>query len=501
MKTLILPLDERPCNYLFPQMIGASNKEIQVIMPDKNILGDKKTPANTAGIEKFLIDNINGCSNIVLSVDMLVYGGLIPSRMHFLTKEEALARLEIIKKLKKVNHEVKIYAFNCIMRTPQYNSNDEEPDYYADYGYALFRRMYLLDYQFRHRDLPFGGLDKKELAELKKIRIPQRFVKDYEERRAFNEFINIEVLNYLEKCLIDFLVIPQDDSSLYGYTAVSQKNVIRQVKNKNLDMKVMIYPGADEVALSLLARAWHDFKGIEVKIFPFYASVLGPSITPLFEDRPMFESLKSHVRVCKGKLAASAQEADFVLAINCPGKIAQDTYDYEFDISYTSCRNLPDFVMQIKDYIDANKPVAICDSAFCNGGDIQFIRYLDELDILDKLISYAGWNTNCNTLGTTLAQACVARDVNLHNLLYRIIEDGCYQAVVRHELTRADLPNMKVDGNDLSPVLAEIEKIIKKELQEYYNGLKIGKKHQVNIKNVYSPWKRMFEIGMEIELV
>jgi len=496
MKTLLLPLDERPCNYIFPQMIGSSNKEIQIVVPDKKILGDKKTPANISEIEKFLLENVAGCNNIVLSIDMLVYGGLIPSRLHFLTKEETVSRLEIIKKIKSFNPDIKIYAFNCIMRTPQYNSSDEEPDYYADYGFALFRRKYLLDYQERH------GLDKKELSELKKIKIPQKIIDDYENRRIFNEFINIEIVNYLESKVIDFLVIPQDDSSPYGYTAISQKNVIREIKKKNLDMKVMIYPGADEVALSLLTRAWHDYKGIELKIYPFYSSVLGPSIVPLYEDRPMFESLKSHTRVCKTKLVSTPQDADFILAINSPGKVAQDTYDEEFDISYTSCRNLLDFVLQIKDFIEEGKPVAVCDSAYCNGGDIQFIHYLDDLDILDKLISYAGWNTNCNTLGTTLAQASIGgKEAGKHNLLYRIIEDGCYQAVVRHKVTVDDLEKIDIDDSDISSVLADIENIIKNKLQSYYESLNVSKKHPVKIKNIYSPWKRMFEIGMEIELV
>jgi hypothetical protein len=381
------------------------------------------------------------------------------------------------------------------MRTPQYDSSDEEPDYYANYGYALFRRKYLLDYQARHE------LDEQQLAELEAIKIPDDVINDYETRRLFNEFINIEVVNYLGEGAIDFLVIPQDDSSPYGYTAISQKNVIGEIKKKNLDMKVMIYPGADEVALSLLTRAWHDFKGIEPKIYPFYASVLGPSIIPLYEDRPMFESLKAHARVCRTKLVPTPEAADFVLAINSPGKFMQDTYDEEFDISYTSCRNLLDFVLQIKDYIEAGKQVAVCDSAYCNGGDIQLIRYLDELDVLDKLSSYAGWNTNCNTLGTTLAQACIAfGGGNLHNLLYRIIEDGCYQAVVRHEITAVELPKFQLEYDDIAPALAEVETIIKNALQKFYETLNISKKHPVKIKNIYSPWKRMFEIGMEIEL-
>jgi hypothetical protein len=171
----------------------------------------------------------------------------------------------------------------------------------------------------------------------------------------------------------------------------------------------------------------------------------------------------------------------------------QDTYDpgllnKEFDISYTSYRNLPDFVLQIKDYIDTGKNVALCDSAYSNGGDIELINYLDKTDVLDKLISYAGWNTNCNTLGTTLAQACIslASGVNLHNLLFRIVEDACYQSVVRHE--------MATDENDK-------ENIIKSMLQKYYETLSISRKHPVKIKNICLPWSRLFEIGMEIELI
>ena len=33
-----------------------------------------------------------------------------------------------------MNPDIKIYAFQVIMRCPDYSSSDEEPDYYEDYG-------------------------------------------------------------------------------------------------------------------------------------------------------------------------------------------------------------------------------------------------------------------------------------------------------------------------------------------------------------------------------
>jgi hypothetical protein len=60
---------------------------------------------------------------------------------------------------------------------------------------------------------------------------------------------------------------------------------------------------------------------------------------------------------------------------------------------------------------------------------------------------------------------------------------------------------MQLEYDDISPKLAEIETIIKDNLQKYYETLKISKKNPLEIVKIYSPWKRMFEIGMEINLV
>ena len=54
----------------------------------------------------------------VLSLDTLLYGGLLPSRMHNESQEEILKRFELLKEIKQANDKIKIYAFQCIMRCP-----------------------------------------------------------------------------------------------------------------------------------------------------------------------------------------------------------------------------------------------------------------------------------------------------------------------------------------------------------------------------------------------
>ena len=77
------------------------------------------------------------------------------------------------------------------------------------------------------------GLNQKEKDELLGIDIHQEIITDYEQRRLFNTKINLKVIDFLEAGYLDFLVIPQDDSSPYGYTAISQKIVINALKEKD----------------------------------------------------------------------------------------------------------------------------------------------------------------------------------------------------------------------------------------------------------------------------
>ncbi len=498
IKILFIPLDERPCNRMFPEFIVASGEEVSLITPPKEILGDKKNPASIEKLWDFIFENIKECTYGVLSMDMLLYGGLIPSRLHYLSMDVAERYLNNIRKIKLINPNIKIYAFNCIMRAPQYNSSEEEPDYYEEYGYRLFRRSYLLDKEVRF------GITEEEEDEKKSIKIPENILLDYESRRFFNEEINIKVAKLIEEDVIDFLVIPQDDSSEFGYTAISQKRIIDFIKDKKLEFKTSVYPGADEVGSSLLARCLNDYLNRRIKIFPFYASTLGPEIIPLYEDRPMNESLKYHTRVCLCELVESPEKADLILAINSPGKKMQEaSVQIEgSDLTYTSHRNLLDFVYKIEAYLKADKKVILCDSAYANGGDLQLINYLDRMGILLKLTAYAGWNTNCNTLGTVIASGIYAleseNNSKIKHLVYRIIEDAFYQSIVRQRVAREYLPKMNLSYYDFKTKQEEVENTIRDLLIEEYNKLISSKEVDFKLNKVETPWKRMFEIGMDI---
>ena len=125
MKKIVhIPLDERPCNYDFPYKMF--NKEnIKIVRPNKEDMGFKKEPGDIKKIHEFLLKESKDAYGLVISIDTLLFGGIVPSRSHFFTEEVLEERLKVLEEVKKNNPNIVIYAYDLIMRTPQYNDDEE----------------------------------------------------------------------------------------------------------------------------------------------------------------------------------------------------------------------------------------------------------------------------------------------------------------------------------------------------------------------------------------
>ena len=140
MKLLLVPLDDRPITYTYPQMVAAVAGQ-EVIMPPRAMMGSLQKAANSQ-------DLINFCQNAIkqgevdaalICLDSLLYGGLITSRRTDATVKDISARLDQIKKFKSLSREpLPIYVQSAIMRISDNYDNTEEKDYWARYGRELF---------------------------------------------------------------------------------------------------------------------------------------------------------------------------------------------------------------------------------------------------------------------------------------------------------------------------------------------------------------------------
>lgn len=494
MKKLVyLPLDERPCNARFVPMLY-NGENLRVVTPE--VLGEKKTPASSEALATFLTNECRDADGLVLSMDMLLYGGLIPSRIHQLTAQEAAARMELVRSLKKANPKLVIYAFQCIMRCPQYSSSDEEPDYYEHFG----REIFLLGEAEHRQSL---GLPCNPPGELR-AKIPADVLKDYLDRRAFNRKRNLEALDLVEDGTIDFLIFPQDDSAPYGFTAIDQKVVRTAITERKLWLKVYMYPGADELGLTLSTRIALHFAGQRPGVYIHYASSTAPSMIPLYEDRSVGESIKYQLLAAGMKIVSSAAEADIVLALNAPaGAMRESSAQPVTSREYTVERTLIAFVLYVQDLIEAGKIVSIADIAYANGADQELVALLDAMGILSSLQGYAGWNTSSNTLGTSIAMGAHALLEGLtpeHRsfMALRLVEDAGYCGCVRGDVDKNDLPQRGLNWFDAGGARGEISELVHEKLKAYVNEKLPSVAKHIVIDDVWMPWKRMFEVGLTV---
>lgn len=438
MKIAFLPIDNRPVCYTLAKDIAGIDREIEFFIPPRKLLGDLKRVADIEGLISWL-ENLPQIDSLILSLDTLVYGGLIPSRRSKETLEELQTRLERIKPLLKNKN---VYAFSSIMRISNNNYNEEEKEYWSEYGKKIF------DYSFS------GGVNKDD--------IPDEIIEDYLSTRKRNFTLNKTYLNWQKEGLFNTLIFSKDDCAEKGFNVEEAKELER------LGGKTKT--GADEIPLALLARAIKK----EIKIYPEFLEPEYKNLISNYEDVSIEKSVSGQLELCGFKLS-SREEADVILIVNNfkekQGELVMGWETQPFD----------------RDFVPPNRPYCIADVRFANGGDNAFVeQLLNKLD-LKNFYGYAGWNTSANTLGSLLCALKVKWNASQYDenafkkfATTRLLDDWAYQANVRAQIS---------EPTD-----------IKQLMKPYENRLSDIFNYDLKNRSYSYPWQRRFEIEVSTAL-
>ena len=405
-KVLYIPLDERTCNYDFPQKLARMTDDIELLVPPAEMMGFKKRPADIEQLWAWVAEHAPECSYAILSVDTLVYGNIINSRTHHKSEAECIALVNQFRKLKQDNPELHIHAFNLVARVAAYNSDSEDPDYWAEYGLKIWRYAYFKDKQGR------GLLSDAESSVLSVLEsdIPEEYLQDFLNRRAVDRMVNLQCVDLVEENVFDMLTIPKDDTAEYGYAAMDHQALTQRICEKQLMNRILVYPGADEVGSVLFARVFNQIKGYTPRVYVRYSSTFGPYLVPLYEDRPMNEGIKAQIHSMGGVMSDSADQSDCMLAVNAPGvHMIESSAQFHKDITFSTHRNLNDFfAMQQYYHKTYCRPVGLADVATSNGCENECMDLARLNHSFDFLTAVGGWNTTANTVGVVLAQLAIA---------------------------------------------------------------------------------------------
>lgn len=484
-KIVYVPLDERPCNYRFPQMQFPTSAGVELIRPPIEILGSKKRPAAVDRVLEWLEAELSHSDGAVLSLEMLIYGGLLPSRIHRTEHKLLAARVERVLgaiQRERSRRGFPVFVFGLIMRTPSYSNSEEEPDYYDRFGAQIFRTGFL-DHKRRTT-----ALSDQETAELHRLRdsVPAEILADYTQRRTANRGVLQAIVAALASDAVDVLVLPQDDTAEFGFGPSDREQIMTEVSDRGVAGSVLTYPGADEVGCTLTARMalrLADAAPPQVKLV--FREAEAAARIPPYESVPLNQSVPLQVQVCGAECyreGTATSPPDIVIFINT----SQAETDYEARDQYA--RDQHTFVgrieQQLGDRIHA-PAVGLCDVAYANGGETGLVEQLHRRRVWNRLASYAGWNTAGNTIGTCIARALLEHlwpddRTRLANLAYRLADDWAYQAIVRGR--RQEPPQPAVAVKELN---RELRRLADSGAPEVYAAR--------------FPWNRRFEIELEVK--
>jgi len=492
----LIPLDERPVNTRYPVQI-ARIAGADVRIPPAAALSHFREPASFDALSDWLLEQLPALDALIVSIEMLGYGGLIASRISDEPGGAIFKRLDLLGTIRKQRPDLPILGFNVITRISRHNDATEEPLYWAQHGANLFRLSQLMD------RWSLGQSVIEEYADLI-AEVPAEYVVDFLARRDRNHVVNHVVITMLMRGEIDTLVLSSDDTSQYGLGVKEKRELIALAGRYQLGERLLMYPGADEVGCVLAARLINQAAGRTPRFQVVYAVPGGESIVAAFEDGPVHQTVERQVIAAGAVIVPEDEPFDVRLIVNPPlGPDADWPRPYTEAERGTRLPPLEAAVQQIKRALQEGERVAVADVAHANGTDNLFFDLLcAEID-LSRLAAYAAWNTAGNTIGTVIAQACAALSITDDSaqqafLLHRMIEDWAYQANVRDDV-RGWLEAQTGQREPSSDQLVETRAQIETRLQARLDQLPGFAAWCIAPGSVRLPWRRTFEVDFDLE--
>jgi hypothetical protein len=501
---VLVPLDSRPpCTQYVEQLARLAG--IRVVLPPAELLDKYRKPADRAGLREWLRKEAAGADAAIVSVDMLVHGGLLASRLGTGTADDAAAAVALLDDLHKDYPRLKLYAFSIIPRL-----------LVADDAESARYQKKMLEYSvLKDAVLAFENpLDRDKLAKLS-AEIPPAVVNRYLSLYEANSQLNFRLVAMAEAGTLAGLVIGQDDGFPFGLPNMVKSRLAHYVSHRPaLAERVFITRGTDEVALTVLGRAAALGAGYRPRVCVQYSHAAAPGTVMPYMPHSVARTVEEKLAIAGGTLVKEPAAADYVLFVHIG------------DVS-TGPGVLRDAARAVKGLMAAGHRVGVVDLSEHFFAEETLLPYLIREGVdLTRLMAYAGWNTTSNSVGTAVTQATLFAAAlerageagpppglykrQLEFLTARLLDDWYYQKDVQ-PYVNARLKKYKLDPYNLGDNLQRVDDWIGGLLAERADALyrsslagrtlpgEGGKRYVISGLTLKShlPWQRTFEVQLE----
>ena len=499
-KILLIPVDDRPATTQFTQMIGAI-AGYEVLTPPSRFLGRFNKPGDPDAILEWAKSrDLRKYSAVVVSAEMVTCGGLISSRSARTPVYVAKRRLAAIDALKRSAPNVPFYAFSAIQRIAPtafaYNANWQQ----ALAKYAVIKSTVV------------GRGNRQQRTDLERLKriIPDAEITRYYAARERNHQVQLRLLDMVDRGTFDYLILGQDDAQPVGPHVAETRSLSRATTEDHLQDKVYFSEGIDQLSSVIVSRAILKSSGWSPRVRINYADEIGKGKIAPYESAHVEDNLKDQLIASGAVPVNTTFEADYTLYVNTP-----DPRQAPFD----------NFLQELTSDIDQGFPVAVADINLgkTGTGDARLFDALCASGRAMKLLSYAGWNTAGNTMGTAIPAANlylfarrdstdpIACELNQRAfLLHRMVNDFEYHRYTRpkvYELQRElGLPKEEVYGQPFATLNEFVQKDLSERLttlfksqfegRTFFAGPRQYRMDALRNINIQLPWPRAYEVKL-----
>ena len=507
---LLVPLDSRPPCREFVinggKIIGRT-----IVTPPTEYMDYYSKAGETTEMRRWLAENAGNADAVILSVDQLLSGGLLAAREAHISHADIDALAAYLRTLHTAHPTVPLHAFYILPRAIPQDGIEGWRERRALLAYA----------RLLGRAGEGQPVDEDEMERLRGKFPPddlEKYLAHFDESTALASML----IELTEEGVLTRLILGQDDGEEYSVGNLKKKELAALLAQKHIAQeRAMIVHGADEIALSMLARLSVDELrtrgGAVPRIALRYARAdMADMIFP-FMAVSNDVTAREKIAMLGAALAEDGTSSDVTLLISA-GDSGADTLGTRAPAAAA-----------VKDMLAAGTPVALVDLSRHFHAEETLLPILVEKNVpVNALTAYAGWNTASNAIGTALAQAVLyhcaierattteerarAAYANLAFLTGRMAEDefylketidrvnntlrnAGYQNTADLDLTRNWRWANDLLMNDLSRRIRSYESTTAFRAPFVQNDMRL-RAVQSNI-TAYYPWPRTFEIRME----
>ena len=507
---LLVPLDSRPpCREFVVnggKIIGRT-----IVTPPTEYMDYYSKAGETTEMRQWLAENTGTADAVILSVDQLLSGGLLAAREAHISHADIDALAAYLRTLHTAHPTVPLHAFYILPRAIPQDGIEGWRERRALLAYArLLGRA--------GEGLP---VDENEMERLREEFPPddlEKYLAHFDESTALASML----IELTEEGTLTRLVLGQDDGEEFSVGNLKKAELSALLAQKNIaPERAMIVHGADEIALSMLARMAVDELrtrgGTPPRISLRYArDDMADAVFP-FMAVSNDVTAREKIAMLGAALAEDDTSSDLTLLISA-GDSGADTLGSRAPTAAA-----------IKVMLAAGTPVALVDLSRHFHAEETLLPILIEKDVpVNALTAYAGWNTASNAIGTAVAEAVLyhcamkntataeererAAAANLAFLTGRMAEDEFYLKEtidrVNDALRRAGYANSAdldltrnwrwandLLMNDLRRRMRSYESTAAFRTPVSQNGMTL----RVVRSNItaYYPWPRTFEVRLE----